>query len=301
MAIALRTGPLTKDTSAVAVGLAQIRVGNSATSISNVMPCLTENDSIGALADTKLQSSAEYWKLESGFPALEDLSIPLKEGYSLECSFKEITPKNLAIARGIDPTASLGTSFTATAMSIVLSAAGAIDSAKVLTTPTTSLVDTYTVTWTSATGYTVEGFANGELTGTGTKTADSAFTKSGQAIVTIPANTFTGTYAAGDRCRFSIIKNDFGDNKSGSIGLGGLKAPDYVRMEAFYTFPDRTHFMHIIFPRANVTSNMEMAFASADNANPSITFEAKRADGGVAGGHSAWNEMPLGRILFTTA
>lgn len=73
--MALRSGPITRDASTVAVGLAQIRVGNSAANIANAMPCLTAAHSIGALADTKMTSSVEYWKLESGFPAQETEQI----------------------------------------------------------------------------------------------------------------------------------------------------------------------------------------------------------------------------------
>jgi hypothetical protein len=33
---------------------------------------------------------------------LEDLTIPLREKAQLECAFKELTPKNLAFAKGLD-------------------------------------------------------------------------------------------------------------------------------------------------------------------------------------------------------
>lgn len=99
-----RTGPLTKDSTTVALGLAQIRVGVCATYIGQIRPILTSSDSIGAMADTKFGSNTEYFRLESGFPMLEDAVFPLREGASLECSFKEITPYNIALARGLDPT-----------------------------------------------------------------------------------------------------------------------------------------------------------------------------------------------------
>lgn len=100
----MATGPLTKDTTTVALGLAQVRVGASAANISNIHPVLTASNSIGALANTKFTSKVDFWKLESGFPLMEDTTIPLREAASLECSFKEITPMNLAFARGIDAT-----------------------------------------------------------------------------------------------------------------------------------------------------------------------------------------------------
>lgn len=295
--MALRSGPITRDASTVAVGLAQIRVGNSAANIANAMPCLTAAHSIGALADTKMTSSVEYWKLESGFPAQEDYSIPLKETVSLECSFKEITPKTMALARGIDPTSG-GTVVTAMGQTITKSAAGTFDSAKTITAETVCPQDTWTVKFSSASAFSVEGFATGPLTGAGAVGSLSTFTLSAVTQLTIPAAYFTGTWASGDVFRFSTIKTSYGNNHSGSIGLGGLKAPDYVRMEAFYTFPNGINHLYIIFPRANVTSSMELAFNASDNATPSITFESKGASDDVSGGNAVWNEMSLGRILF---
>ena len=98
-----RTGPLTKDTTTVALGLAQIRVGASAANITKQHPVLSSSDSIGALANTRFLGSAEYFNLESGFPMLEDATFPLRESAGLECAFKEITPANMALAKGLDP------------------------------------------------------------------------------------------------------------------------------------------------------------------------------------------------------
>jgi len=191
-----RTGPLTKNPQSVALGLAQIRVGKAATNISSVTPILVSADSIGALATTKFTGKTDYWKLESGFPLLEDYTLPIRESCSLECGFKEISVANLSLARGVDP----------------------------------SDLDEY----------------------------------------------------------------------DDSISLGGLTAPDYVRMEAIYTFPDNQSQMVIIFPRANVVSSMEIDLKAEDAAVVPITFEAKRGDSGVTGGSAAWNTMPLGTIVFLT-
>ena len=186
-----RTGPLTKNPQAVALGLAQIRIGDSADGIATATPVLLAAASIGALANTKFVGKTDFWKLESGFPLLEDLSLPIRESCSLECGFKELSALNLSIARGI---------------------------------------------------------------------------------------------AA--------------DEYDTSIALGGLIAPDYVRMEAVYTFPDALSQMVIIFPRANVVSSMEIDLKAEDAAVVPITIEAKRADTGVTGGNIAWDDMPLGTILF---
>ena len=294
----MRTGPVTKDTSTVAVGLAQIRVGLSAVNVSSATPVLTPADSMGALADTKFNTTAEYWKLESGFPALEDLSIPLKEAASLECSFKEITPKNMALARGIDPF-SVGAGWKASDVAKVKSAAGVVDTTKdVGTFGAGTIADTFTITFTSATAYGITAMSGAAIAGTGAIGSASAFTIGAAAAFTIPANFITGTIASGDVFRFTIMKDGYADNHSGAIGLGGLKAPDYIRMEAVYTYPNGVNTMTIIFPRANVTSSMELAFQASDNAAPAVTFEAKRADSEVSGGSAVWDEMPLGVIVF---
>lgn len=293
----MRTGPVTKDVSTVALGLAQIRVGASAANVSNANACLTSADSMGAMADTKMTSNVEYWKLTSGFPALEDLSIPLSESCSFECAFKEITPKNMALARGIDPF-TVGAGVGASAIGVITSALGTVDAAKVVVCAATCPVDTFTVKFTSATAYTIEGFNTGALTGSGTVSTESTFQLDAVLAITIPANTFTGTWASGDRARFATSQNGYANNHAGEIGLGGLKAPEFIRMEAVYTYPNGTNHMYIIFPRANVSSNLEIALSATDNAAPTIQFEAKRADDEVSGGNAVWNQKPLGRIYW---
>jgi hypothetical protein len=99
-----RSGPVTKDATTVALGLAQIRVGASAANIGNIAPALSSTNSIGAMASTKFTSTVDTWKLESGFPLIEDATIPIREKAMMEVSFKEVTPMNLAFARGIDAT-----------------------------------------------------------------------------------------------------------------------------------------------------------------------------------------------------
>ena len=190
-----RSGPLTKDPTQVALGLAQIRVGVSATNINSADPALESTDSIGALANTKFVGKTDFWKLESGFPLLEDYTLPIRESAALECAFKELSLANLQLARGIDPS------------------------------------DEYSDT---------------------------------------------------------------------NIALGGLVAPEYVRMEAIYTFPNNLRQMVIIFPRANVVSSMEIDLKAEDAATIPITFESKRGDSGVSGGNAAWDDMPLGTIVFLT-
>lgn len=190
-------GPVTKNPSTLALGLAQIRVGESEKNIATTTPVLKSTDSIGSLAQTKFTNTVEYWRHSSGFPALEDQVYPLSETPQLECQFEELTPANLAMAMGDAITASE-------------------------------------------------------------------------------------------------------DVHTGTVALGTMAEPKRIRMEAVYTFPSREHTLTIIFPVAQVTSATELDFQSNDNIKSPITFEAKRADSAVAWGNAAWDEKPMGVMIFGT-
>jgi len=194
-----RKGPVTTDTTTIAPGLAQVRVGNSADNIANIQPVFSASDSIGALASTTWRGPTEWYELESGFPLIEDFTTPIREAAALECAFKELTPTNMALAYGHDP-----------------------------------LEEPY-------------------------------------ASMTV---------------------------HSGEVPLGGRSAPDYVRMEARYTYPSGTDYMDIIFPRAQVSADVEMALAETDAAAVTITFKSKNASSDVTGGDAAWDDKPLGRIFW---
>ena len=194
-----RKGPVTSDTSTIALGLAQIRVGSSSDNIGIDTATLSASDSIGALANTKFVGNTDWYKLESGFPLIEDYTTPIRESAHLECAFREITPLNVALAYGKDP-ASLPYS-----------------------------------------GY---------------------------------------------------------DVHSGEIPLGDRSAPDYVRMEAVYTYPNGTNHMYIVAPRSQVSASVEVDFAEEDAAAVPIVFEFKRADSEVDGGDAVWDNRPLGRIYW---
>ena len=191
-----RQGPVTTDTTAIAIGLMQMRVGVSADHIADIHPALSASDSIGALASTKFVGNTDWYKLESGFPLIEDFTTPIREGAALECAFKEISPYNLALAQGIDP----------------------------------------------STGY------------------DEAH--------------------------------------SGEIALGGRSAPEYLRVEGVFTYPNGTDTMTFIFPRAQVSANTDMDFSSEDSAAVTVMFESKNASSDVSGGNAVWDDKPLGRIEF---
>lgn len=98
-----RYGPLTKDSTTIAIGLAQIRIGPSAANIGNYNPCLGSAHSIGNLSATKYMGNLEFYTLESGYPMLEDAIFPLREGAGYELTFREFTPANWALAYGQDP------------------------------------------------------------------------------------------------------------------------------------------------------------------------------------------------------
>ena len=98
-----QTGPLTKNTSQLALGMAQIRVGPSIANIGTVAVALTSGQSIGAVASTRLTLTREYYKHEAGFPLLEDAQIPIRENAQLEAAFEEINAYNMMLTAGKDP------------------------------------------------------------------------------------------------------------------------------------------------------------------------------------------------------
>ena len=191
-----RTGPIATDTSTVAIGLMQIRVGSSADNIASPGAALAAGDSIGSLANTKFIGNTDWYKLEGGFPLIEEFTTPIREAAALECAFRELTPENLALAHGID---------------------------------------------TSLAAYTTH---------------------------------------------------------SGEVVLGGRTAPAYIRMEGVYTYPNGTNTMTFIFPRAQVSANVEMDFSAEDAAAIPITFESKNASSDVSGGDAIWDDKPLGHIIW---
>jgi len=295
-----RTGPVTKDTSTVALGLAQIRVGSASANIALIAPQLDSDDSIGALASTKFTGTVDYWKLESGFPMLEDLTLPIREASMLECEFKEITPYNLALARGIDPLDDIPATAT---KGTVVSTSGTIVGDITVTDTAGPVTENYTVFFTGATAGDIIGSVSGLVESFVAVTGAIEPDNGGNPYFSLPANFFSGTWAADDSYTFSCTafvagSSAYTDPHAGEIKLGALTAPAYVRMEAVYTYPDGSNTMTIIFPRANCTTSVEIDLQSEDNANVPLTFEAKRADSETTGGNAVWDSMTLGRIVF---
>ena len=302
-----RSGPTTKDTSTVALGLAKVCVGPSAANIANRNQVLDQIEhSLGALNTSNFTSTVEYWRLMSGFPSLEDLSIPLSEVAALECEFKELHPRNLAIARGIDATGVQNASVTVVGSDTTSGTTDASQEIEVRDDQAGVVTDTWTVVFTDGDNYDVYGLETGHV---GAGTVAGAFSPDNEDVTddyseffTIPAAFFTGTWAGDDTFVFRTVAysatGGYDDPHSGEINLGSMAAPAFVRAEAIYTYPNQTNHMYIIFPRANVTSSLELSFNESENANVPITIEAKRADDGVTGGHNTWNVGPLGRIYF---
>jgi len=82
------------------------------------------------------------------------------------------------------------------------------------------------------------------------------------------------------------------------IKLGARVAPDYVRLEAVYTYPNGTDTMTIVFPRAQIAASVEMDMQKEEAVAVPVTFEAKRSDSEITGGNAVWDAMPLGHIVF---
>ena len=298
-------GPITKDTSAIALGLMDVRVGPSASNIGTATPVLTSTHSLGALADSTFTASTTFYEHYSGFPQNKDLVLPTQSNQSITCSFEEITPKNLAIAQGIDPsTASSG--WVGEGYTVVSSTAGTYNTSDEIDGGTDAESDTYRVVFLTATTYSVFSDSRGKLTGDqsgeGLTTAASTFTDGTTELVVVPADFFTGTWAADDVFSFYMAQQGYDSNTTGEINLGSLVAPDYVRVEGVYSFPDASRFLYIIFPRAQVkTESEELAFSGDSAANVTISFEATRADSDVAGGNAVWDDAPNGKLLFATS
>jgi hypothetical protein len=164
--------------------------------------------------------------------------------------------------------------------------------------------ETWTVVFSTATAAAVYGSVSGHVGDWADYTAGAfAPDNGGNPYFSLPQDFFGGTWTADETFTFSTTEyvagtSAYASAHSGSIGLGSISAPEYIRMEAVYTYPNGTNHMYIVFPRANVVSSVEINMQTEDNANVPITYEAKRADSEVSGGNAVWDTMPLGRIYF---
>ena len=295
-------GPVTRFEKAWALGLIQIRIGNSADNIAQVDPVLPASASVGALASTKFAASAEFYKKKSGFPLTEDGSIPLSDAAAISGGFREITPYTMALARGLDPTGALA----ATAMYVCKkTTAGTTDATKVISVAGTPVTDEYLVAFTGATAGSIYGRVGGLVH---TFSALTAMTQA-SGLFTIPADFFTGTWASGNVYVFRTTKAaTAGDAYPGdpddwaadtpSIGFGGLVSPADLRIEGVYTYPDGLKQMVFIFPRGQISASIDMDFAEQDPVAIPVQFESKTAGSQNSSGNAVWDSMPLGRVKW---
>lgn len=297
----MRNGPITRDSSSVALGLAQIRVGKSAPSIAIATPVLTSADSMGAMAKTAFMGDVKYWKMESGFPAMEDITLPLSEAAKLECEFRELSSKNLAIARGIDVFADVEAKVVGGSK---VSTAGTTTGVITVTNAGGVVADVWTVVFATATTGAIFGKTTGHVADFASLSSIIAPVNGANPYFSIPANFFSGTWAGDDVYSFETTpyvsgSSAYSDSHAGDIKLGTMVAPAFIRMEAVYTYPNGVNTMTIIFPRANVTSSLDVKLAAEDSSNVPVTFEAKQSGSDTAGGHAVWDTAPLGKIIFS--
>lgn len=306
-----RSGPITKDTSTIALGMAQVRVGNSAANISSTDAVLTASNSIGSLAQSNVMAPVEYWTLEGGFPLVEEVVLPLREKASAEVTFREITAYNFALARGLDPTNSVDASVPSAAD--VNSTAGTLGAEPTVDNAGGAVDGRFTIVingFTSLSSIDLSVYEEGiglvhDDSDFDSTLEDLAPDNGGHPYFTIAAGSFGGTFAANDTITFRTTPYILGttayDNiDGGEIKLGTLQAPAYIRMEAVYTYPNKSRELVIIFPRAQATSSLEISFQAEDAAVPPLTISAKTADSETAGGHANWDDKPLGRIYWRT-
>jgi len=298
-------GPIIRDSKNIPIGLMQIRIHKSSPYIAQTGAVLTATHSIGGMAKTDFMNSVEFKEIVSGFPEVRATMIPIKESFNIECAFREFSPLNFALAKGIDPFADVPATITAGESNTT---AGTISGVVVLDVDDLGgvVTDEWTVVFTSATAFKVFGKETGYVaTGANLTTEVSpAHAALGDYFV-IPANFFTGTWAADDTFTFKTTAFEEGDTAFatpyvGNIGFGAMAAPKFLRVEGIYTFPDQEHAIQLIMPMAQVTSSIAANFSNTDETNTPMTIGANSASGDVVGGNAAWNDYPLGIMRFVT-
>ena len=256
---------------------------------------------MGAMAKTALTGDVKYWKMESGFPAMEDITLPLSEAAKLDCEFRELSSKNLALARGIDVFADVDAKVVGGSK---VSTAGTTTGVITVTNAGGVVADAWTVVFATATTGSIFGKTTGHVVDFASLSSIIAPVNGANPYFSIPANFFSGTWAGDDVYSFETTPyasgiTNYSDPHSGEIKLGTMVAPKFIRMEAVYTYPDGVHTMIIIFPRANITSSLDVKLAAEDSSNVPVTFESKQSGSDTTDGHEAWDSAPLGKIIFS--
>jgi len=305
-------GPTSIKTSSRTLGMFKVKVGVSAANIAIATPVLNDTNSLGAMASTKYAGTSEFHPLQSGYPKRTDGKIPLSTTARIECAYKELTPYNFALAHGLSPFESVSSVVSEVSVNTTL---GTTVGNITVTDNDGPVTDTWIVTFTGATAGVIAGIATGHVHNFSAVDSSMAPVNPGSTggtipYFTIPADFFSGTWAADDTYIFSTGQYVGGttlyDNQfSGSIGLGSLSAPEYVRVEATLTFPKEENAITFILPRAQAAAAVEFD-AGDDEVNVPINFEGTSADSSVDGGSSVWNYNkatgvgPLGRIYWSS-
>lgn len=299
-------GPITKNVSARALGLVQIRVGASFANIANIDPVLTSANSIGALAESKFLSSKEFFEQYSGFPLNLDGIVPLKNVSSLDGAYKELTPFNLALSQGINPLADIAAAVVEDVS--LVSPLGTRDAAKAIAVSGSGdwgvIDDEWTVVFTGAAAGSIFGRVTGHVHDfVALDAAMEPVASATYKYFSIPASFFTGTWAANDTYVFRTTgavsgTAAYASAHSGSIGLGNLVAPADLRVEGVYTFPNGTNTITFIFPRAQAVGDLDLAFSESDEAAPAISLKSMYAGSENALGNAVWDSFPQGRIVW---
>ena len=303
--------PTVRDIDAIAMGKFDIRLDSTATYIAQVTAQLTKTaHSIGAIADQAIAGEKEFHQVMHDFPQKSAGTIALSEMFNIEVSPREITPFTLGLAQGLDPFG-----VTAAAYSEIKhdSAAGTYTEAK-LTFPdnTGTISDRFTFVFYDAThfycissrdGLVQDGSSDGEI---GVLFAPDNAVVGAVTYFSLATDFFAGTWAAGEslvidatayKAAGADLPNTVG--AGGSIALGNISSPVFLRCEAHLDFPNGTDKMYIILPRIQIESPTSLSTSVSDEASTPMVISAKSADSSVSGGNAVWDSMPYGRIYFS--
>ena len=124
----------------------------------------------------------------------------------------------------------------------------------------------------------------------------------GNPYFSIPIDFFDASWLADETYVFRtspyVADGGYSNVHAGTINLGSMVAPEFIRMEAVYTYPSKLYTLTVIYPRANVVSSAEIDWAAEDTIASPLTFEAKMSGPETSGGDAVWSNAPLGKMIF---
>jgi len=294
-------GPLTRNVYTRSVGMLQIRIGDSLSNITQDGPVLTQDNSLGAMANTKFTGTKEFFEFMSGFPSIVDGSVPMSEIAQLECAFKEIKPFTMALANGQNPLTDIDASVAYVGESTT---AGTTDAGlSIAANNNGSVTDTWMVVFDTATTGTISGISSGQVHTFADLVSAMEPDNGGNPYFSIPASFFTGTWAAGETYTFRTTafvsgSASYSDDYNGELPLGRGQASDYFRVEAVLAFPWPTHKMYYILPRAQSVASLDIDHPEGGEPSVPVILKANQATSLVVGGDAVWDDAPLGKVHF---